>query len=406
VTGALMAALAVVLSAAASTGPVKVSSSPALDKLNRKIDHHQRQLRDMGRREAEVLEQIRRLGRQLDEEKKAVATLDRRLESLRPQVQTTQLWIEALDLILAARRRWFARRARAYYKFAAPGGTGFVAGAKTPDGAALRYLYLRLAISHDKQILAAWRRERLYRRRLNQRLAHLQESIGRTITVQRRRFQRTLALSGRRYLLLRQLRRKRADASDLVADLSLARLRLRRALARGTVGPIPPPASSRPGPGAAVKRPQMVPVTRNWQPPGPSILKRRGRLPWPVTGRDLVSVHRLKGGVRPWRGLLLGTRPGALVKCIYNGRVVFAGWFRGFGQMVIVGHGHRIYSVMAHLAEVTVAAGRDVSTGTVIGRTGGQNGDGVATMYFEIRRGYKAQDAISWLGSGRRQAGI
>ncbi len=404
--GAVTAILAAALAAAAWAGPVGASSSPALDKLNKKIDRHQRRLQEMGRREAQVLEHIQSLRKQLDAEKQAVAALDHRLAALRPQVATTRLWIQAADLILAARRRWFARRARAYYKFAAPGATGFVAGARTPEEGALRYLYLRFAISHDKQIMAAWQRERLYRRRLNQRLAHLQESIGRTIAVQRRRFQRTLALSGRRYLLLRQLRRKRADASELVADLSLARLRLRRALARGTVSPGPPAAPPPPAHQAGVKPPRMVPVTPHRRPPRPAIQKRRGRLPWPVSPRDLVSVHRLKGGVRPWRGLLLGTKPGSLVKCIYNGRVVFAGWFRGFGQMVIIGHGHRIYSVMAHLAEVTVTAGRDVTTGTVIGRTGGRNGDGVATMYFEIRRGYKAQDAISWLGRGRRQAGI
>jgi septal ring factor EnvC (AmiA/AmiB activator) len=404
-TVALVAALA----SSAAAAPTPSAPSPSLKDLDKKIDSHQRRLRDIGRREAQVLDQVRRLGRQLEAEKKAVVALDLRLEALRPQVEATRLWLEALDLILARRRQWVARRLRAYYKFSAPGGTGFVAGARNPDEAALRYLYLRFAINHDKQVMAAWGRERLHRRRLDQRLARLQQTIGRTVQDQRRRFQRTLALSGRRYLLLRQLRRKRADASDLVADLSLARLRLRKALARGTGRPPKPAASARTGQKTPVKPPRMVPVTRDWRPPGPSILRARGRLPWPVAAGDLISAHRLTGGVRPWRGLLLGTRPGALVKCIHNGRVVFAGWFRGFGQMVIVGHGHRIYSVMAHLAEVKVAAGRDVATGAVIGRTGGRNGNGPATMYFEIRRGYKAQDTLGWLGRrrrpGRRQAG-
>jgi len=75
--------------------------------------------------------------------------------------------------------------------------------------------------------------------------------------------------------------------------------------------------------------------------------------------------------------------------------------------MVIVGHGHRIYSIMAHLAEIKVKAGRDVKTGQVIGRTERVGPGGPASLYFEIRRGFKAQNTLSWMGRrARHRKGI
>ncbi|MBU0516034.1 MAG: hypothetical protein KJ621_14820, partial [Proteobacteria bacterium] len=208
-----------------------------LGDLDRKIDRHKLKLKRMDQREQQVLEQIRTISRRLTAEKTTIAALARRLDHLRPQVRTTRLWIEAMDLSLERRRRYFSRRLRAYYKFAAPGGSGFVAGARQADEAALRFLYLRFVLRHDRQVLAAWLAERTERRRLTRHLVGLQQVVTRTIRAKRLRFRRTLELSGRRYLLLRQLRRRKAAASDLVADLSLARLRLRLALARGTLGP-------------------------------------------------------------------------------------------------------------------------------------------------------------------------
>ena len=80
-----------------------------------------------------------------------------------------------------------------------------------------------------------------------------------------------------------------------------------------------------------------------------------------------------------------------------SGRVLFAGWFRGYGQMVIVDHGGGDLSVSGYLDEALVAAGDSVALGQPIGsvgETGSASGPG---LYFEIRHDGKAVDPALWL---------
>jgi septal ring factor EnvC (AmiA/AmiB activator) len=96
-------------------------------------------------------------------------------------------------------------------------------------------------------------------------------------------------------------------------------------------------------------------------------------------------------------GIEIAASAGAPVSAVAPGRVLFAGWFRGYGQMVIVDHGAGDLSVSGYLDEVHVAAGDSVALGQPIGsvgETGSASGPG---LYFEIRHDGKAVDPALWL---------
>ena len=100
------------------------------------------------------------------------------------------------------------------------------------------------------------------------------------------------------------------------------------------------------------------------------------------------------------KGIEFGTRLGDPVYAVADGVVRFAGWFRGYGRIVIVDHGGDYFTVCGHLDEVAVAPGDAVREGDVIASAGETGSLAGPKLYFEIRRGSEALDPARWLRGG------
>lgn len=142
------------------------------------------------------------------------------------------------------------------------------------------------------------------------------------------------------------------DLDSLVGDLEQsATLRQRLAALEGPV--LRPP------------RPQASQVVENAAPPASSV-RPAYRLPTPgaiVTGFGEVAAT----GVRS-RGLTLATRPSAQLIAPADGRIAFAGSYRGFGQIIIIEHVGGWTSLITGLARTNVKVGERVAQGDPIGR--------------------------------------
>jgi septal ring factor EnvC (AmiA/AmiB activator) len=127
----------------------------------------------------------------------------------------------------------------------------------------------------------------------------------------------------------------------------------------------------------------------------------RGALRMPVEGR----VSRAFGDRRdprfgtriPHPGWDIAAEFGTPVTPVFEGRVVFADWFRAYGLTVIVDHGESVHSVYAHLSAITSGAGAFVTPETIIGRVGDTGSLRGSVLYFEIRDGGKAEDPATWI---------
>ena len=85
------------------------------------------------------------------------------------------------------------------------------------------------------------------------------------------------------------------------------------------------------------------------------------------------------------------------VRVIYWGRVVYAGWLRGYGNTIIVDHTKGDYTLYAHLADVKVKEGDVLKSRQEIGIMGRSGAlDGEMGLYFELRLSGKPVNPISW----------
>jgi septal ring factor EnvC (AmiA/AmiB activator) len=126
----------------------------------------------------------------------------------------------------------------------------------------------------------------------------------------------------------------------------------------------------------------------------------RGGLPWPVEEGHLVRGF---GRFRDPRYATVVLHPGwdlqvpplAEVKAVAAGKVVYAQFFKDWGNVVILAHGEEVYTLYGRLATMFVSSGQRVSLGQALGLAGPAGSE--SNLYFEVRNGSKAHDPASWL---------
>jgi len=117
----------------------------------------------------------------------------------------------------------------------------------------------------------------------------------------------------------------------------------------------------------------------------------------PVDGR-LVRKFGESTGLGELRsdGHFYATAEGAPVRAVANGRVVFADWMSGFGQLVILQHAGGYLSLYAHNEAIYKGLGASVRRGEVIGASGRSGGTRQTGLYFEVRRNGKPINPARW----------
>jgi septal ring factor EnvC (AmiA/AmiB activator) len=121
----------------------------------------------------------------------------------------------------------------------------------------------------------------------------------------------------------------------------------------------------------------------------------RGRLPWPARGRVVANWGDARPGGLRWNGVLLETSPGAPVRAPYYGRVIYADWLTGLGQLVILDHGGGYISLYANNEQIRAQVGQRVEPGDVLATSGSAGYR--PELYFEIRKGSRPTDPRPWL---------
>ena len=131
---------------------------------------------------------------------------------------------------------------------------------------------------------------------------------------------------------------------------------------------------------------------------GSAFEARKGRLPWPVSGRVTHAFGNSRADGRlTWHGMVIAAEEGTAVKSVFRGRVVFANWLRGFGLLTIIDHGGGYMTLYGHADVLLKTVGDWTESGEVIARAGKSGGQQRSGLYFEVRQKGAARDPIGWL---------
>jgi len=197
------------------------------------------------------------------------------------------------------------------------------------------------------------------------------------------------------YKLSAQIRQQRKQIDTLARDEKRL-TRLIEKLARLSAAAAKP-AKSKPQSEAPSKPGQAVTKVADASLAGLNFSRLKGKLALPVAGEIINKFgQNREGGGPPWKGLFIRARQGNEVRSVGSGKVAFADWLRGFGNLLIIDHGDGYLSLYSNNESLYKQPGDPVRAGDVVatvGSTGGQNEPG---LYFELRRQGMPFDPLVW----------
>jgi septal ring factor EnvC (AmiA/AmiB activator) len=127
----------------------------------------------------------------------------------------------------------------------------------------------------------------------------------------------------------------------------------------------------------------------------------KGKLIPPVEGK-VISLFKERGQ----NGIEIEAPTGAEIRAVLPGKILYADWFKGFGNLVIIDHGDHTFTVSAYCSQLLRRAGDPVSQGEAIALVGSAGSLKGSCLYFEIRHQGKPEDPMDWISHLERVVSV
>lgn len=350
-----------------------------LEQIRQRIDQAQANLQAQRQSENDISRDLALLSGQLQRLDQRIAELRKEQQALKREIDGQQQQLRRSETEAREVGRRLEQRLVALYKEGDSGLLKILFSAETPSQLIQQYYYLTRVMENDTVLLDEYRelitsqQEKLARlTQLQQRQSNLlqQEEAERQTAASTRTLQDRLLSQARSES--KKLKAELAELQENAKQLGALVDKLKRA-------PPPPAPAARPG--------EVVDFSR-----------QRGSLAWPLEGAVLISFGTQRdnklGTFFESNGIEIAARPGSEVRSVANGQVVYADFFRGYGNLLIISHDGGYHTLYAQLDRIDKKTGDRVATGVVVGRSGLA---GRESIYFEIRHNGAPVNPLTWL---------
>jgi septal ring factor EnvC (AmiA/AmiB activator) len=383
-----------------------------LKQLKDQIKGYKNRLEHTRRRERNVVQDLEASDRLLQQKRRELQSYERNLKLQAEKHAALVTQMQELTEQLQAREGYLHTRLRALYKQGRVAYLPFLLSASDITDFFRRLRFTVKLVEYDADLLQQHRGnlealERT-RRSVKVRAEQLQKVRGQVsakqeeIELERLKKNQLLtkirAAQGTYESAMQELEESSKRLMDLIAKLEQARKRARAQQAQEERRR-QQQARTTPTPGTSAP-----PIERYVDGDG-KFAKLRGQLAWPISGRLVSSYGKIKHPTFNTytfnKGIGIGASPGSDFRVVEAGQVLYADWFKGYGNLLIVDHGDSYYSLYAHASELLVQVGHRVKRQQVVGRTGEGGSLNGAGLYFEIRHQGKPENPLEWLANHR-----
>lgn len=351
-----------------------------LEGLREKIEKSRERVTGHEASERAILEELEAVDQRLNDVTHARDKARRDVGDARAKLEVVRPRLERAKTELVRTQRALAARAVALYRGGEIGPVRVLFAARSLPDLMARAGALRMLVRHDADLVARFAGER------DQLVAVEREAA--TLVAQRE--EATTRLTGLvadldrerrgKGAILAGVRRDRTSERRLLVELEQAAEALEATIKTlGRAGPAE--GSSVPGgaPGGLERGALLPPVDAR-------VAQRFGRVVDPE-----FQTETFRSGVD------FAAQAGTPVRSVARGIVRFAGWFRGYGRIVIVDHGDAYHTVSGHLDEIQVQVDDVVLAGQPIGTVGETGSLSGPSLYFELRKAGSPIDPVPWL---------
>ncbi|CAN2039506.1 murein hydrolase activator [Candidatus Magnetomoraceae bacterium gMMP-15] len=349
--------------------------------LKNQIAVKQAQIVSYSDEEDTLLIELNHVEQELKKSNKILRKIKSEIKLADEKIEQTREYSKELMKEIAINESYVAKRLTALYKLKQLGASNILCSASSFTDVVVRYKNLEYILDHDdsmqKKLLMDNERlielfEDLKRKREKKAKAEKQyQKVNQTIKLQ----------MAERSEILNKIR---AEKSRVLANLKL--LRQHKERLDNTILSL----------GKESVKQYISSVKNNL-----TFLSFKGRLDMPVNGRVVNrfgSYKNPKFDVVQFRnGVTIKADKGEPIRAVCSGRLLYADWFKGYGNMIIIDHGDSYYTVYAHADEIFKQKGDAVESGEVVGTLGDTGSTIGPNLYFEVRHHGKPINPLRWL---------
>ena len=381
----------------AHCAPSQASAKEALRQLKTRIDAAQKRVADAEESRTGAADALRQSERAISQANNALSELAEQSRAENGRLTAIRRELERGTVDLQAQHAALDKLLYSQYVAGRPGAFAILLNAGDPSTSARELHYLtyvsRARLSLIERLNENSTRLRQLARETEEHSATL-SAIAAEQTAQRSRLEREKRT---RAEILARISRDLERERQKIGTLKRDELRLTRLVDR--LGRIKPKATR-----VVHREGAAVPASlRNERVPEINALtgpfaRLRGALALPVRGElgNRFGSPRQDGGV-VWKGLFIAAPAGSEVRAIAAGRVVFADWLRGFGNLLIIDHGDSYMSLYGYNETLYKQAGDVIRAGERVAAVGSSGGHPDSGLYFEMRHEGRPFDPLKWV---------
>ena len=352
--------------------------------LDQSLERLQAKYAEMKQRSEKLSDEVGRLNLQKAVVSAKVQKHELQLEEANSRIQQNELQKEELLEKSLRQKETILKRLRQLYKRGTLGHSKILLKQSRISELISAYHYAKVMTNRDHQTLKAYEQTIHQLETLEKVLTGIRAEAGAArdqLAVEEKSLRDLL---NRRSRTLKEIRKKAETNKRLFEELELEKEELRLMVRRLSEADADPMTL-------------RVPVS-----------KYKGRLNWPTKG----SLFRKFGVVRDpefkterkQNGIDIRVPKGRSIRAVYSGRVMYADWFKSYGNLIIIDHGEKVISFYAHCDRMNVSKGDYVERDQIVGLTGDSGSLDGPMLHFEVRDKTRPVDPLTWLrrSKGRR----
>jgi len=354
-----------------------------LSDIDKKIKKEKKKIKKVEEEESTTTNQLNAIDKKLSKNRNELYSLNRRLKNLKKDVATANTQLDQINKDIIQRKELFSKRLIALYKYKRSGGIlRVIFSSHSYPELSQRTKFIKMILSSDIQIIDHFFKQLSLVKEKRETLQENQKSLEKVKKSILKKKSQIDDQKKKKTVLLKKIRNEKKTYQAAVKELEKASRELQSLIDRLQRE-------------IAGKKEHFVPEDAK------RFEALKGKLLFPLSGK-IISYYGNRtdpqlNTVIFQKGIEISAKQGQEVRAIYEGTVLYADWFKGYGNIIIIDHGGSYYSLSAHVSKLFKSVGERVEAGEVIalaGDTGSLKGN---CLYFELRHHGKPLNPLKWL---------
>lgn len=373
-----------------------IKKAKKLESVEKEIETKKQELVIIEKKEGSILTSLDEIERELAKKEDELTKIENSLKDLKIKIDAADRRIFELVREKEKLSNLLKRRVASMYKMRESGVMRILFSSHSFNDLSRRYKYINIIIDSDMELLDRYNENQKTLETEKEKLENMHSDMLSLKNSVEAKKKEVAAEKGRRLAFLNSIRKEKGVHLSAIKELERTSKDLQTF--------IDELKKKQEKEKAAAK--EKTDTAHDSTPfPSTGFGAMKGKLLMPVSGK-VVSLygkveHPKFHTVTFNNGIEIDAPLGTDVKSVYKGKVIYSGWLKGYGRIIILDHGDGFYTLYAHLSKVLKELDNVVENGETIAEVGDTGSLEGARLYFEVRYKGVPKDPLTWLAHNK-----